>query len=323
MPPVDHLTSIARRYPEGWRMADFCRADRTGLPAWPAWCFLPLAAWHSIVAARTGSIQPPLGMAADISRLAALGAWRYSQGIYTYDTDIMKALADTSIAGALPADVLMRLPEWCIYIETPGAKWADQFSYGFFSFLEWDTEDAHTELRLLFDMHSGQLLPAPPIYLGKWPLVDSLAKGLSTIKESPHLSGAQKALAENTFSQKLEKDLYTPLALLLYLCSDSPDIAGHVPGEYPARPKPKKTKRGWRLFPPDKPHIWRVGATAGDALRQAATEAKKSTDKSGLRPHIRRAHWHGFWSGPKDIPEKRRFRYQWMPPLVIGVEKND
>ncbi|MDR1660399.1 MAG: hypothetical protein LBR94_08720, partial [Desulfovibrio sp.] len=43
------------------------------------------------------------------------------------------------------------------------------------------------------------------------------------------------------------------------------------------------------------------------------------------RAHIRRAHWHGYWTGPRkprpDIPEERqwrRFSYRWLHPMLVG-----
>jgi hypothetical protein len=37
-----------------------------------------------------------------------------------------------------------------------------------------------------------------------------------------------------------------------------------------------------------------------------------------VRSHIRRAHWHGYWTGPKKEPEKRKFKLLWLHPILVG-----
>ena len=61
----------------------------------------------------------PLNRVPDVGLLAAIGTWRYSQGIYRFDDSVYEALRDTVPSGDMPVDVLYRLPEWCVYIETP------------------------------------------------------------------------------------------------------------------------------------------------------------------------------------------------------------
>jgi hypothetical protein len=50
-----HLIAAGRLYPKAWRQADQFRADpgKSGMPAWPSWCYLPMAAWSG-----TESIAP-------------------------------------------------------------------------------------------------------------------------------------------------------------------------------------------------------------------------------------------------------------------------
>ena len=61
--PQMHLIAAGRLYPKAWRQADQFRADRgkSGLPAWPSWCYLPMAAWCAIVSEGKGPLpaHPP------------------------------------------------------------------------------------------------------------------------------------------------------------------------------------------------------------------------------------------------------------------------
>jgi len=84
----------------------------------------------------------------------------------------------------------------------------------------------------------------------------------------------------------------------------------------PQRPKPTRTKQGWRLFPPSDPTIWHIGEQAGKQIRAAAADTSTQGSGRNVHAHIRRAHWHGYWTGPHD--GQRRFRYNWLSPMLIG-----
>lgn len=140
--PKQHLIAAARLYPKAWQHVNEMRAGRgIDLPAWPDWCYLPIAGWYSIVCADAGVPvldHRHLKLIGDIGRLAALGTWRMTQGVYRFDPELFAALVDTPITGDLPADLFYRLPEWCVYIETPGQQWLGTDLYGFFAHMEWD-----------------------------------------------------------------------------------------------------------------------------------------------------------------------------------------
>ena len=36
------------------------------------------------------------------------------------------------------------------------------------------------------------------------------------------------------------------------------------------------------------------------------------------RPHWRRAHWHSYWTGPRD--GERIARLKWIPPIPVGLD---
>src|SRR5690606_17927303 len=137
--PKRHLIAMGERYPDAWRLVDDMRADRgKGLPDWPDWCFLPFAGAYAIVSG--GRTLSPLE-AGDVARLGALAAWRVTQGIYRFDPDLYRALLGTPVEGDLPVDIILRLPEWCVYIETPGYIFGADPLHGFFAHLESDAND--------------------------------------------------------------------------------------------------------------------------------------------------------------------------------------
>ena len=51
-------------------------------------------------------------------------------------------------------------------------------------------------------------------------------------------------------------------------------------------------------------------------------EIDPATGRTRPRAHVRRAHWHGFWTGPRDPEraEERRFDLRWLPPIPVAVD---
>ncbi|WP_192905784.1 AcrVA2 family anti-CRISPR protein [Geobacter anodireducens] len=288
----------------------------SSLPDWPKWCFLPMAGWYAIVSGGGGNRVPP-HMIADVGRLAAIGTWRYSQGIYRFTTEMYQAIADTGLRGNLPSDVLMRLPEWCVYVETPDRIWLGTHLYGIWAHLESDANDGRRELRLLLDTEDA-LIPIP-VHLGDWTVEEAVTRMINETARQSVVHLKRPFLRDVATDMQIADALRPLISLLLYLCSDEPEIDDdREPGAFPAQPHPRKTKQGLRWFPPDRPRIWTVGGKMAVRLREArqAAERSTSTGQRTLTPHIRRAHWHGFWTGPLDGP--RRFSYHWLPPILVS-----
>jgi len=67
-----------------------------------------------------------------------------------------------------------------------------------------------------------------------------------------------------------------------------------------------------------------VGVRMGAALRRAKMSAPRDTPEAGgegkqrssPRAHVRRAHWHGYWTGPRDGEQK--FVLKWLSPVLVG-----
>jgi len=158
-----------------------------------------------------------------VTHLGALAAWRLSQGVYRFDPSLYTSIVNAPV-GKLSKDDLCRLPEWCVYIETVGLAWANNPLAGFFADLEYNTNTELIELRFLLDVDSCQ----GPVLIGQSLCIDE------SILDIP-------------------EPLKPLLNLVLYLCDADFGENG------PHRPLPKKTKKGWKLFPPDKPQFWIVG----------------------------------------------------------------
>ncbi|HEY9757682.1 MAG TPA: hypothetical protein V6C97_21110 [Oculatellaceae cyanobacterium] len=312
------LAEVSRRYPGCWQIIDEMRErrGRNGIPDWPNYCFLPLAGSFAIVSGgnklTTGQI---LSYGSDIARLGALAAWRVSQRIYRFDPELFEELWNTAVTD-IPTEIFKKLPEWCIYIEIPKPP-----VRGVFVHLECDANTGREELRFVFDQVDGKLDQLLPIllHLNKNTVADSLE---SVYQEAEKQKQAHSINVE--FERQGESEnpraniLPNALSLVLYLCSVNADY------DRPETPLPKRTKRGLRLFSPDAPKILEVGISVGAALRRAYAYHREN-DADGLgsavRPHVRRAHYHQFWTGPKKTDQE--LIVKWLSPILVNIDKGD
>lgn len=324
-PPAAILERYARVYPRAWDQAAEMRAKRGGeLGDWPDWCFLPLAGAAAIIedeAKRQGLDYRQAAI--DCGNLGALIAWRMTRGIYRFDPDVYRAVWETPITGDLPADVLFRLPEWCVWIETPEPDPAGLSSPGFFAYLEADAGDGRAELRITIAGDRG--LYTQPIHLNRGGLADCIAAAIEeghrqSARAGERIEGANLG---GTIAGALKTIIEPRVNLVLYLCAVNSEIRDERTGfKKPGNPAPIRTRRGLRLFPAATPTRWDVAVRLGAAIRSAAGR-DRGEDQGGThaspRPHIRRAHWHTFRRGPG----RAESVLKWLPPIPVNVDDAD
>lgn len=301
-----YVTGVGRSCPELWKRVDEMRVR----PDWPTWCFLPTSEIGRLIG---GMREVSSSVGAKLNAIAALAGWRVTQGVYRFDPDLFDSVWHTPLDTQIPGEVLFRLPEWCVYIMTPGCVFAERSLGGFFAYLDYDAGSGRTELWLLLDLGEDHLFSALPIDLGRRSLLDGLETSRDRFLGILTQAGKASDLADiNTTDMRQYAGMLGSLVnLLLYISSvnaETLDASGHAP----KRPSPKTTRKGPRLFPPDKPAEWQVGYRLGAALRAAASRSDDRAEhdigehRATPRPHIRRAHWHSYWMGPVNSAEERR-----------------
>lgn len=262
--PQRILLEFQKKYPGLWDFVSSCRAGRGKTFEWPDWCFIPMAACHAYVMQdiiHDPSRHPefndlsPVALAGrmnDIAIATALAGWRMTMSVYNFAPDLAARLASAPL-DKIPVAQLLALPEWCLYIQAPDGLEMQ----GFFAHLEYDYNTRRAELRFVFDFGDSGLI-ALPVHL----TTDNIDESLSDVVDVgnfnadtfdaplPHLSNSPQ------FRRDLADKFGLPacLALLAYLCSPDADFGD----ERPTRPSPVKTKRGWQLFPAQKPRFWLV-----------------------------------------------------------------
>lgn len=329
----EHLDVLSRRIPNIWSLVDQVRAanaDEIGGPDWPQYCYLPLE--HAgVIAAQLMRMDRVRATASDVARhasmIATLAAWRMTQGIYRYDAALYPALVGTPMDGDLPAAILQHLPEWCVYIETPDmtvpTMQGDIPLRGTFAWLDRARGARHDILTLLLDAEGADLA------VSHVPLIGTMQEALASITaewRDAHARGNAPSLPPDSFEALAQKTLTPIVSLLLYLCTEASDISGRK--GTPKNPDPIRTRRhGIRLFAADGPATWGVGVRLGAALRRAyqREETGANVAESGrtVRPHVRRAHWHTFVSGPRNNPQMQRRALKWLPPIPVAITDYD
>ena len=304
-----------------WRDVDEYR--RHFKDKWPAWCFLPLSAWHTLVL----NLEPRLIQNKDpikiglvnawAAAMAAVGAWRPTQGIYVFDEEAFEAIGRSDIDSQIPVDHILHLPAWGVYI-----KWITDRYDGFFATLSYDLSDCKKYLDLVFlDDNNGGLPRPNPI---KIPLQKtmSISEAIESLKletlEALRENRTALALAEEYYDELRVDDTAIAITLLLYLCCGKPEIDGiqSVPSIY--HPQETRVKRGWRLYPPDKPKVHIVAERIGYKLREYKTKNQISPTNKKMPPHIRGGHFTRYWYGPRKSPH-RCYDYVWIPQLPINM----
>lgn len=317
-----HLSTVGRHYPSAWETMDDFRAGRgRDLPAWPDWCFCPLAGAYAISSGGGPNRLSALDQIADVSAIGALAAWRPTQGVYRYDHDMLAALWATPLEGRLPDELFYRLPEWCVYVEAGGRACLDGELYGFFAHMEWDSNSGHPELRLLLDMESG-LIPIPIHLGGGAGIREALEATVFEARRHAADAGINASGLKMAWAQAGANAIAPLISLLLYLCSQEPEITlPNNPGALPGNPALKKIKGGNIITPPAPgPRLWRGGEKIGGQLRAASVAVRRLDERQAPRPHIRRAHWHTYRVGPR---AGYRLELRWIAPTLILARGND
>ena len=322
--PYRQMLDFARQFPGAWDKANnlilgMPLPDGNVFERWPTYCLLPISLWRTCIL--LPGKQPKGIVAADLhmAQAAAIGSWRYSQGYYRFDSDVYTGLMTMPLGGKLPLEAFLRLPEWCVYVETPYLAFASMPLAGVYAHLEYDVKRDEPELRLLLDLdtdRTSSFIPIP-IHLANITLRESLDMLFDNADRMAENIGVEKQLDASSLAKlkSMMEDLTTIiLSLLLYLCSDEPEIDDERdPTATPKINRPVRTKHGGRVFIPERPRIWNVGKPTGSRFRSAITAYY---ERHGKMPNIRQARWHD--CGSESHGDERKFGYKWVPPAVVG-----
>lgn len=309
-----HLRLLERDYPRVWEHYDMFIGSKgdDDLDVWPDWCLCPMAAAAAIVSSG-GEMRREVVQ--DVARVAALAAWRMTKTVYRFDPAFYIQLIETKI-NKVPVEMLYRLPQWCVYVETPWIEIPGMQLAGFYAHLEHDVKTFRTELRLLLDVEGDRSgLIGVPLHL----TADTIGGMFEAMCEEATRQSGYNFRRFGVSIETVVSGLQPIISLILYLCSDEPDYGD---SQAPRNPRPKKTKGGVRIIPAASPTVREVGVRFGEALRKAYNGKQMprlgQSERRSPSTHVRDAHWHTFWTGPRDGEKKARVK--WLPPILVNPD---
>lgn len=289
-------------------------------PRWPSWCYLPMGDSYSIV---TGAAEERVAMylmtaaerMADLRKLAAIIPWRVAKPIYRFDPDLAAELMDSADDSRIPAEVLIRLPYPCVFIEHPPG--VDDCE-GVFAFLEADERYPEAlELRMHYLFIDNKIHVAVVQYdlTGRDSSIFAAKMAVENAKSMRKLGGRT---LEDDYTTEVEQrvsqiDKYKcgHINMILYLCADDPDL--HRSAPIPRQRGPRKDVAAYS-------DVIDVGTEQGAIIRRARQVAQPHTASAlagthkSPTPHVRRAHWHLYWMGTgRTTPA-----IKWIMPIFVG-----
>ena len=227
--------------------------------------------------------------------LAASESWlRHGKRVYLFDPHLAETLVSQTDGGALPAD---GLPLPAFYIHAPGA-----IASGIEGFFVWQESDRGTLHFLMVagggsataysffipDAEGEERLPDPVSWLE--PYMEAALQGSDQLLRI-YMSGINTGCTIHDWTLRAYQ-------LVLYLCCDNAET--EISSEEPAAGAVVNIQ---------------VGRKIGAAL--AATSCSSGPRKA----HIRKGHWHSYWTGPRSGERVKKVR--WIQPVFVGEKAKE
>lgn len=328
-PPLKLIKRISADYPDAWNQMEFLHQSNgeKGFYSWPDWCYVPMAGAIAVVAGDAQWEKIPLKiqhkLTSDAQAIFALTLWRRSKEVYVIDPDLKDLLFEQDGELDVPNEILLQLPYPCFYVEIPNTYLFGDKIIGFFVALEYDINNGDRELKPVFVAEDESVFSFS-IHIDCKTISESVdllnKEGLEncSTKEVKDLM-----LRSMQHSDEVKQFLKQILQVILYILAQNADIT----------PNPEQatiTRRGKTIKDKySEIRKWDVGVRVGAAIRQQKEqqEKPKQTREGGThqspRPHMRRGHWHHYWTGPRSNPNEQKLILKWLSPMAIAANSDD
>ncbi len=265
----------------------------------------------------------PSVIGTDINLIEALSGWRPSKQIYRFDPEFWNLLTENTDFGLrIPVEILYRIPYKTVWIEPLNA----------FVYFDAGYTENSVELKVLKFFDKTNCLQ----------LIMKLVPGRTvleclqiTVRETMKYSNpdpAQKKLLEEGLEEAPEalcavnKPLLDALQALLYICAENSDIKENPKQKTIYKKPADKPKDQFREI-----RMWDAGSIIIRNMKKASAQhdlvsdlpsaPKQSSSGWVVRPHMRRAHWHHYWTGKRD--GKRTLILKWVAPSFVNADSGE
>lgn len=247
-------------------------------------------------------------------------SWRPTQDIIKFDNDVYNGIFSMELDRNLDTEIFKYFPTWSLWICIEKMKFYDEFFHGFFATPQYNTITNEKSIDLHFvNEHDNNF--SLSLDINGLPLAETIEK---ITKENILFSNIDNKRFPNIDNDNiLFSNLKGIVNLLIYICSYGINDNNNFHYNTITYPTHKKTKKGWRLFPPAKPNVRLLGKKFGDTIRKYYEHYETNPNNSGKSPapHIRRAHWHHFWTGKK-LENERKLIVKWLPPIPVAMQED-
>ena len=243
--------------------------------------------------------------------VAIWSRWRTCRHVYRFDRTLSEELGGMGLPDDMPVDTLAMLPYPIVYVEAKvpyhSVLGSELGNRGFFAWRE------EAGLIVAFDLTDVERSDAAFIMrlehgtLGA--VVDDLVRGDRDFAGTVGIEGVDDYA-------NMRETVVTVVNHLLYV------ISANSEQEVVYRPS-GNAKRANRT---SQSTIHEVGTRVGRRLSQARVRyvgGKGPKGEGAKRPHVRAAHWHHYWVGPRADASKRRLVVRWLEPIFVGAGEPD
>lgn len=314
IPPMRLMKDINRRWPNAWRELRDQMPTFRSMYSIPDWCIIPVMVPTAAYAVKIGAtseaqLRPDFCW---LMCVASMYLWRAGKGLYRFTEELYEELIHQEMDGELNYEIFCHLPEWAVYVETPGLTFDTEPLDGFIAHLDYNLMSNQRELQFLM-FEKGEPYPRTIALPLKGGTVQDAINAMDEYDKEWFGDGVQ--IKKKATTEQLRREFSSILQLLIYLCCDNRDT--------PPIQHPKfRMRRSGAVDSPKEIKTWDVGVRVSKAIRsyskQTETSARTYGTHASPRPHIRRAHYHKFLTGPRG--SERGYVVHWIPPLPIGMK---
>ena len=319
--PLHILNTVSKKHPNAWAYMENIHQSngKNGSPAWPDWCYAPMAAALAVAAQSEKGLFGQLRAVYDAQQIDALAPWRISKEVFIIDESLEQMLFQQADDASVPAEILMQIPYPCFYIQFHHLEFQNRTISGAFVHLEYDVKNNSSELRILFAFPDGSTLGFP-IHINAGNLENSehitVQEAIDAIGTDSPLNALRGMM--QTENNAIKIALGKVLQIVLYLCAQNAEIS-------PNKEQTTVYKRGAKIRDSyAEIRKWDVGVRIGATVKASAqsstsnSQPKEHSTHASPRPHMRRGHWHNFWTGSRSKPDERKLVLKWVAPTFIG-----
>ena len=185
----------------------------------PDWCIIPTLFPFLLITNRYGESYYLTHMD-EMMTIGSMYVWRASKGIYRFAPEIYEALISQPLTGNLPMDCLYHLPEWAVYIETPGLSYERHPMKGFIAHLDYNLFSRNVDLQFAMFLEGCDQPKMVALPFGEGSLLDAMNR----VDQVDDLFMGKRDNRYIGSREEYRKTFSSMLQLILYLCSEEPDM---------------------------------------------------------------------------------------------------